>query len=127
MTSGWRMPTEGSVRERVCDKSEALPPWLALDPPSSDSNALNLAREELGDWEQQPEKRQHDENDLTNVIPAGRQVAHHVRRPEYRVVPEREEGPAFPAPERGHRDHHTEETHTDLAREEEAGVVVDFV
>lgn len=79
MTSGWRMPTEGSVRERVCDKSEALPPWLALDPPSSDSNALNLAREELGDWEQQPEKRQHDENDLPNVIPAGRQVAHHVR------------------------------------------------
>src|SRR5712691_9246077 len=104
------MPT---VRELVCDQSEALPPWLGLDPPSPDSNALNPAREELADGEQQPDKRQHDENDLMNVIPSGRQVAHQVRRPEDRVVPEREEGPAFPPPERGHRDHHTEETHPD--------------
>src|SRR6266545_3851816 len=65
-------------------------------------------RKELIDREQQAEERQHDEDHLVDMVPTRGQVAQRMRRPEDRVVPEREEGPALTLPERGHGDHDTE-------------------
>src|SRR5438094_8344993 len=50
------------------------------------------------------------------MIPARRQVADQVDHPEDWVIPEGEEGPTFPPPEGGHRDHGTEEAHADRRR-----------
>ena len=72
---------------------------------------LATVREELADGQQQTRQRQHDEQDLVDVVLARRQPAHQVNDPEGRIEPQREPGPPFPTPERDHSDQHAEQAH----------------
>jgi hypothetical protein len=71
------------------------------------------SREELAHGEQQARKREYDEQDLVDVLFAGRQSACEVHCPEDRVIPQGEPGPPFTASVRNRGDQEAEHPHPD--------------